>query len=164
MFLTSILSCISLPGHYKTCEYSNETPKSGGIHSLLGFEVLGGHLTLDSLGCVMVIMNNILILFIGNFLELITKGVVLVPKFPFPSSYRTQFASIGGQPPVVVCGPLMMWNLSAGMISPPNFNLGPPFFLRKVDPDERIHAKNCCFFHNQESRPKVRIPKVRLRN
>lgn len=37
-------------------------------------------------------------------------------------------ASIGGQPPVVVRGPLMMWNLSAGMISPPNFNLGPRFF------------------------------------
>lgn len=91
-------------------------------------------------------------------------GCFSCPQVPPSLVLLDWTASIGGQPPVVVCGPLMMWNLSAGMISPPNFNLGPPFFLRKVDPDERIHAKNGCFFHNQESRPKVRIPKVRLRN
>lgn len=129
MFLESILSCISLPGHYKTCEHSNETPKSGGIHSLLGFELLWGHRTLDSFGtlspgCVIVIMNNILILFISN-MRTHHEGCCSCPQIPPPSSWTGLHQLVdkrGGCMWAIDhwwCGiPLLGWNVVRWLIPP----------------------------------------------
>ena len=107
-------------------------------------------------GCVMVIMNNIHIFFIINL-------VVLVPKFPPPSSYWTGLHQLVDNHQWLYvdhwwCGiSLLGW-----LVHPTSIWV--PVFSKEGWSRWKNSCQKLLFFHNQESRPKIRIPKVRLRN